>query len=136
LGEHLGYKSLEAFYTMTNENVGDAGGKGLLENVFYGSIAKALASVYPFHSWLPWQFTMLPPSTHKDRYFLDNLGRELGFKDMKDWYSISKMQICRKGGASLLIKYGNSPAMMVMSLYNDYPWEKSSFKKKPPLLRT
>ena len=47
-------------------------------------------------------------------YFMDWLGEELGFKEMEDWYRISKKDITQKGGVSLLNKYGCSPSKLVL----------------------
>ena len=51
------------------------------------------------------------------RNFLDEFGKQLGFKQMNDWYNITSKKIIENGGSGLLNKYGNSPSKLIMSIY-------------------
>jgi hypothetical protein len=52
-----------------------------------------LSGVYPEFDWLPWKFEKTPKNFWVDmknqRKFLDWAGKQLGIKEMSDWYKIS-----------------------------------------------
>lgn len=56
LMQQLQLKSLDGFYKISSKDINHYGGQPLLEELYGGSITKALQSVYPNHSWFPWKF--------------------------------------------------------------------------------
>jgi hypothetical protein len=60
---------------------------------------------------------------------MDSLGKKLGFKDMKDWYSISLKSLLEYGGNTLLANYDGFPSKLVTSAYPLHSWDISEFKK-------
>ena len=56
------------------------------------SISKLLTVIYPDYEWLPWKFKC-PQNFWDDiknqRKFIDWAGKELGIKDMNDWYKVT-----------------------------------------------
>jgi hypothetical protein len=99
LKNHLHFTSMEGFYNLSLEQFGQYGGWGLLQ-VFGGSLYKALLSSYPQHEWLPWRFSRVPLGYWKvvknQRYFMDWLGKELGFTTMSDWYRVKAGEISNR----------------------------------------
>jgi hypothetical protein len=71
----------------------DLGGRGLLSK-YNNSFSLLLSSVYPEFKWLPWRFTVAPRKFWDDignqKEFLNWAGKELGIKDMSDWYIIGQ----------------------------------------------
>jgi hypothetical protein len=65
------------------------------------------------------------------RKFLDDLGKQLGFKQMDDWYKITFQQIERHGGSALLHKYYRSPSKVIRCIYSEYSWDQNRFRKVP-----
>jgi hypothetical protein len=62
------------------------------------------------------------------RIFLNNLGKQLGFQSLDNWYNISKKQIEQNGGNSLLRNYyGASPSKLVKSVYSEHSWNEFKF---------
>ena len=55
LGSKLGYQTLDDFYLLDSANICASGAKGLLEVIYYGSVFKALESLYPYHVWISWR---------------------------------------------------------------------------------
>src|SRR5205823_4894798 len=52
LGTKLGYKSMEDWYKVTQEDIHKHGGRGGLLCIYYnGSPSLALESIYPEHNW-------------------------------------------------------------------------------------
>jgi phage anti-repressor protein len=134
LGEKLGFKNLEDWYTITKKNIREEGGKGLLK-CYDDSIYKMLKSVYCDHKWNSSQFNRKflgnwNVEVHR-REFLDQLGLQLGFKELEDWYNITKKEITESGGSGLLSKYGNSVFKLIRGVYSEYPWKEFRFNRFP-----
>jgi hypothetical protein len=124
---------LEDFYKISPEDIRLNGGRILLNEVFDGSVLKALQFVYPSHNWLPWKFSQALSSGYwnskaHQRHFLDWLGQELGYSNPEDWYNITAWEIQMMGGAGLLTKYGDSPSKLIMSVYSKSNWQRWKFK--------
>ena len=66
---------------------------------YQDSPSALLASTYPDHEWLPWQFSKGPRnfwSENKNiRKFMDWAGKYLKVKEMNDWYKISTKVHCQ-----------------------------------------
>jgi hypothetical protein len=106
LQQELGIKSPEDWYKFTSLDVVARKGKGLLYNYYGGSLIKALHTVYPEYTLLPWLFERVPRNFWKDmgnqRKFFDWLAKELDILTPSDWYRVSANAIVAKGGGGLL----------------------------------
>jgi hypothetical protein len=60
---------------------------------------------------------------------MDMVGKELGFKNMEDWYKITFKDIEVNGGISLLSNHGGSLSKLVQFVYSEHKWKSSKFKK-------
>src|SRR3954468_6942458 len=60
LGSKLGYKEMDDWYKITQEDIFKYGGRGLLKNYYSNSPSKALKAVYSKHYWIPWKFVQTP----------------------------------------------------------------------------
>ena len=96
--------------------------KKLMLSKYKNSIFKMLKIIYPDHDWLPWKFNKIERSYWENekyqREFMDWLGKQLGFKNMNDWYKITRKQMIYKGANSLLKRYKNSPSKLIMYVYH------------------
>jgi hypothetical protein len=49
--------------------------------------------VHPDFNWLPWKFGRIPTNywstLENQRQFLDSVAKQLGIKEMSDWYKVS-----------------------------------------------
>ena len=67
-------------------------GRNLI-NIHNGSLQQTLSAVYPEYEWLPWKFARSPQKYWSEkknqRKFMEHAGKELGIKDMSDWYKVS-----------------------------------------------
>jgi hypothetical protein len=134
LSERLGYKSLSDLYHISRDNILNFGGRGLLHNLFNGSIAAAIQTTYPHHKWLVWEFEDRLPNGYweemsNQRDFLDSLGKRLGFQQMEEWYKVTQRDIDAKG-CGLIRRYGDSPAKLLQAVYPEYPWVSHRFNSK------
>ena len=75
-----------------SKNIVNLGGISFL-SLYDNSLFQSLSIVYPDYDWLPWKFGKCPKNfwenVNNQRKFLDWAGKELGTKDMSDWYKIT-----------------------------------------------
>ena len=62
---------------------------------------------------------------------MERLGKSLQFKEMEDWYKLTKEIIHKNNGQVLLGKYGGSLSMLVRSVYPEHIWELDRFSTLP-----
>lgn len=134
LGSRLNYKILEDFYKISINEIKLDDSIALLDGYYNGSLVRLFESVYPHHVWLPWRFSQRVETGYWDntanqREFLDHLGKQLGFKEMNDWYSITSQQIRKNGGSGLLTsKYKNLYSLLITSVYSQHSWIRTEFR--------
>ncbi len=131
LGETLGYKNMDDWYNITATHIRDHYGYGLLKK-YNSSPLMFLKGVFPDVEWLPWKLGV--PNGYWDnienqKIYANWLGEVLGYKNMDDWYQISKSLIFDNYGGGLLNKYKASPKLFVMSVYPEHTWVSSKFIK-------
>src|SRR5690349_1069046 len=56
LGDQLGNKSMEDWYSVTHQDLAQYGGLNVLKSKFNNSMVEALPNIYPEHNWLMWRF--------------------------------------------------------------------------------
>ena len=102
LSKQLGFQTLDDFYSISLQTIRKFGGKTLLDKLYSSYLIIALKTINPQHKWLPWYFkhrisTEYWNSKENQREFMDWLGKELGFKEMKQWYNINLDDIHKNG---------------------------------------
>ena len=90
-------------------------------------MVKALESVFPHHSWLPWKLEQRVHSGFWDeadnqKRFVVALGDQLGFKNMDDWYKLEYDHISKSGGARLISKHGGSRLALLKAIFPQHQW--------------
>jgi hypothetical protein len=120
----------------------------LISSKYQSSPQLLLSTVYPDYEWLPWRFGVCPKKYWDDikhhKLFMDWAGKQLGYKEYSDWYSVLQKVINKEsfksdfakdiielGGAGLMNKYQNSARHMVTSLYPEYNWLPWKFRVLP-----
>lgn len=139
LGNQLGYKSMDDWYNVTNEDIQKRGGKGVLGH-YNDSPSRALQAVYPEHNWMLWRFLSVPKdlciqhgqlsesfwtNQKNQRQFFDWLSIQLEYKQMDDWYSVTLESIFTHGSRGckgLLNHYNNSPSAALQAAYPEHNW--------------
>jgi len=125
-GIQLRYKHMADWYNVTLEDIYECGGKALMDDYYNKSIYKALSTIYPTHSWIPWKFNKVPRSfwdTNMRKRFFQWLGVQLGYNDMDNWYNISSDDIYKHGGGGFpMTFYNNSPTTALQELYPEHEW--------------
>jgi len=90
------------------------------------------SSIFPEFQWHEWKFTSIP-TQNSIREFLDELGSEVGIKNMKEWYShtsyrLFSSQLC---GNAFLRHVDYSPSQLLIQSYPQHDWEPWRFSKVP-----
>jgi len=110
-------------------------GGSLMNN--YGSIMKALQSVYPDTEWKPQWFRVIRypreywNSTENYRKFLDKVANDFHIQTFSEWQRVSQTSIRNSGGHSLLKKHQNSLLEVLKVAYPHEPWTQLVDIKSP-----
>lgn len=114
------------WYNLTKEDIDKFGGRGLLNEYFNSSPSQALQEIYPEHKWELWRFGHTPKGCWKkydnQRQFFMWLGIQLGYKQLDDWYKLTKEDISRYGGVGLLEHLNGSNASALVTLFPEHDW--------------
>lgn len=132
LGKRFGFKNMKGWYKITQRAIEKNGGRGLL-NKFSGSPSMLLRSVFPDHVWETHRFGTVPQGYWNDseniHTFMRWLGKRIGVEEMKDWYKLTKEDVKKNGGWTLLGKFRDSPSLLVWSVFQEHHWDVCQFRK-------
>jgi hypothetical protein len=132
LSETLNYTKKEDFYNLTNQIISDNYGGGLLMK-YNGSPFLFLKKIFPEYNWLGWKFQTTPYhfwNSETEKQYVNWLGEKCGYKNIDDWYKISrKILIDNHGGGYILKKYKGSPSLFIKTMFPEKKWEKYKFSK-------
>lgn len=139
--EDLGLNSMEGWYDVTVDEIRKRGGSGLLCE-FGDSLMAALFYIYPEHPWDLLKFHKMPQNfwstPRRRKLYFDWIGRQLGIKEMVDWYKISLDDLDRSGvdhRVRLGLLHGNigSLAHALREVYPEHHWEPWMFLNAPAI---
>ena len=104
--------------------------------VSHRSPKDGLLAAQPEHKLSPWkiQNTHLASqkSTVNQRLYFDWLGKEIGVKQLDDWYHTISCEIMKKnGGVAFLKQHNNSPSTALIAAYPEHNWLLWKFKSVP-----
>lgn len=126
LGEKLGYTNMEDWYKINSDIISKNYGGGLLCKYYNGSCYSFLKSIFPDYEWLGWKFPVSPYNfwnLETEKKYAIWLGKIIGYKNIEDWYKITRKLIIRNfGGGYILKKYNGSPNEFVKSVFSEYNW--------------
>lgn len=133
LGNVLGYISLDDWYSITQEDLKQHYGCGLLNA--YGSLYVILKMVFPKHDWMIWRFSKSPPNIWEQKDILQAymrwLGRMLGYETLEDWYNVSINDFVNNHAGVLCHNCGHSPIAILTMAFPHYEWIVWKFRKAP-----
>ena len=127
LGDHLGFKKMEDWYNVNQEDINNFGGKGILYYYYSGSPSKAVQAVFSEHNWMTWRFNYVPKGYWKrvindkqeQERIINWLETKLFIKSPKEWDRISLKQISRH----ITIKEPKVMMKMLQAVYPDHQWK-------------
>eukprot|EP01118_Nematostelium_gracile_P012865 TRINITY_DN4772_c0_g1_i7.p2 TRINITY_DN4772_c0_g1~~TRINITY_DN4772_c0_g1_i7.p2 ORF type:complete len:225 (+),score=35.19 TRINITY_DN4772_c0_g1_i7:705-1379(+) len=134
ISKKLNIQKKEDWYTITQAQIIDKGGGGLLKGRYKGSVMKMVTAIFPEHPWNLFNFSKWTgkwDDIELQREFIVDLAKELKITKMEDWYSVTTIQIHNHGGASLLKHYRSSPSNMLTSLFPQHKWDLLLFDQVP-----
>lgn len=126
-----GFKSIEGWYGITQDDVYELSGAGLMDH-FSCSVQRFVSAVYPDHVWLPWLFVQVPKNfwpKKKNRIdYMKWLESKLGYTTPEDWYEVSKLDFINNQGASLM-QFGYKTVDLIRELYPKRDWQPWMFRQ-------
>lgn len=133
LGERLGFKSLDDWYTVCRSHFHTNRGGGLLANYYGDSVFRALKEYAPSKKWLPWQFPTVPQGfwqDHKNRQdYLRWLGKQVGFEKQSDWYRLHRQHFIDHRGDALFATYYKGSVLNALKDYRpNHNWSRERLK--------
>lgn len=135
LARELSVKKPSDWYQFTYRDFAERYGLGLL-GVFKDDLLPILQEHYPRFHWQPWRFRERRMGgfwrLRKNRVtYMKWLGKELKFKTLDDWYSISHRDFAENCGGRLLKRYRNSPTAIVVDCFPQRKWLMWKFANAP-----
>src|SRR5690606_7523723 len=120
--ENLGIETQEEWYSLSRNQVIEAGGSALMSK--HDSTISALSAAYSEFEWYEWKVASVNAGfwSHRknQRIFLDDVAAELGIEFQEDWYDVTRTQICHFADG-LILQYG-SFSKAISSVYEEYIW--------------
>jgi len=125
VAKELNVKTWEDWYTVTFKEIEYCGGSTLLY-IYNDSPMKLIRTIYSEHPWQFWKFSKVPNGTWEDlgnlTEFIEWAGKQLGVKQLDDWYGISSTQLGSLGFGGVLDKYG-SISHVLAKVYPFHSWD-------------
>ena len=132
LGQQLGIRRPSDWYRVTNQHFKDnKGGAFLLQ---YGdTVSDAIMSFLPNYHWKEWMFSRTPKGfwqkrMNRKRYMIW-LGKKLGFKQIRDWYSVTGDDFNANYGNQFLKLHNGLPVAAVRDSFPRYTWNEWMFAR-------
>lgn len=124
---HLGYKTPEDWYNITNTHIKNFGGSGLLRSCYNGSPIGFITTMYP--SLKIYLFNIKPQkywdNINNCRSYIEYLANKLEFNNKEDYYKLKTKQFKENKGVGLLDKYNNCIYNILKNAIPEitwYPW--------------
>jgi len=129
LSNHLNITEINQWNQVSAKDVTNfPGGYRML--TIHGGVISMISHFYPDFKIDSSQRNM--PSAHwksyeNQRIFMDNLGNQLGIKDLSEWRNVSYKKFLKHGGGSILLYY-NSFFDLLQAIYPEYNWKNDLYK--------
>ena len=128
LYDKLKLTSMEEWYRVPRRKITNSGRNDILS--FYSNDKEKLLSIiYPNFEWKFDKFLSINNSNEyfksikNQRIFMENLFKEFKLNSLDDWKNITKTQIIKKGGKSLIYYYyKNDLNKLLSSIYPNHHW--------------
>ncbi len=135
LEQELGVSDPNDWYEVTYQDFSSRHSAGILE-LFNHDLLAILREHYPKFAWQPWRFRGRRSEkfwgVKKNRVaYMKWLGKQLKFKRLDDWYTISRNDFVRNCGVTFLKTYGHSPSAAVIDCFPQRRWLPWKFLNAP-----
>jgi len=128
LGEKLGLRDRNDWYSLTPSQIRYFGGEGLLRHYEY-SVSYLLLSHFSSINWEWWKFNPTPGFLWNDvknqREYLDWLGVEMAFDSPSQMSNLTVGDLEGKYGKGILFYHNNSIPVIIDFLYPEVAWKMS-----------
>jgi hypothetical protein len=132
LGQELGIRRPSDWYGVTNQDFNDNKGGAFLLH-YDSTVSTAIMSYLPNYDWKEWMFSRTPKGFWRKRMnrkrYMIWLGKRLGFKHIRDWYSVTGDNFDANYGNQLLKLHDGSPIVAVRDCFPRYTWNEWMFAR-------
>eukprot|EP01118_Nematostelium_gracile_P010561 TRINITY_DN3656_c0_g1_i6.p1 TRINITY_DN3656_c0_g1~~TRINITY_DN3656_c0_g1_i6.p1 ORF type:complete len:404 (+),score=92.95 TRINITY_DN3656_c0_g1_i6:77-1288(+) len=122
LGKELGYKSMEDWYQITQNDLYRQNLGGLLTK-YNGSPSQFVKAMFPEHQFYPWKFSSIPKGCWEDKEnriaYMKWLMQELNMKKVDDLYSITVDTLQKNHGLGLYSHFHNSKTRLLEDFFDN-----------------
>jgi hypothetical protein len=126
IGAELGISELEGWYKVSRHKVCKKA--PFLSTQYNNNLFIALQVLYPDYPWNSSRFSIpLKRDQSVQKKILEDAGRELGVKELDDWYSVSRTEVLRKI-PFIITSYNNSLLSTLKAIYPHHSWDSSRFQ--------
>lgn len=132
----LGLNAVLLYLSLTSLGTPAQPGSWLRKTSATNVLYSALSQAYPDHPWRVWRFKAVPNGYWLDskncRKFFEDVGQELGVKQMEDWYTVLAEDVEHCGGTTVLrsLFQGSLPKALI-SLFPEHNWDTTEFRNSP-----
>jgi hypothetical protein len=134
LGQELGIRRPSDWYAVTNQDFKDHKGGAFL--LHYGdTVSTAIMRYLPNYDWKEWMFSRTPKGFWRKRMnrrrYMIWLGKRLGFKHVRDWYSVTGDDFNANYGNQFLKLHNGLPVAAVRDSFPRHAWNEWMFARVP-----
>jgi hypothetical protein len=120
--------SLEDWTLIPKSKIIENGGNRLV-SMYQGSVERIVKEIYPN---FPWDFSEVNLGTKPaQKKRMAEIFQSLRLHSINDWLGVSRNQMIKAGGRSLLQLYGNDMKKLLCSIFEDHQWEFGKMKFRP-----
>jgi hypothetical protein len=131
LFKELNYNDINDWYKISTNLIQANYGTTLLRKHYDNSLQLLIKDLYPEHKWLNWKFNQTTigfwENINNQKEYMDWLYKELDYKSMENWYSVSLGDFYNNCGSSLTIIYKGSIKNLLKNVYSEYKWNEVKF---------
>lgn len=128
LSKELNIQDHNDWYRYKVSDIIKKGGSGIL-NLYGKSLFNTLKTLYPEATFDSKKFRVpqFPKGfwvdTENQKRFLNGIAKELSIEKYEDWYRVKSSEISKRGGESLLTRYGDSMIKLLQAVFPDHDWK-------------
>jgi hypothetical protein len=128
---HFGVKQLDDWYNVNSAEIRTM--CSFIGEYYNGSLYNTLKTLYPHHKWDMLRFLKVPHRYWKEqsakREGMDRCGRELGVKELDDWYRVSTADV--HNHLSFVYRQYGSLYNALLNVYPEHEWDPLKFHSIP-----
>jgi hypothetical protein len=128
ISQQLGIEKQEDWYNYSGTYIRSLFKAGPLNGDYSTSLTKSLQETYPEFTWFEWKFNRIPihfwDDEENQKKCFELVANELNINSLTEWMDITKREVIRAGGKSLLLFHGSLWNALI-ALYRNVDWSEA-----------